>query len=160
MTTEHVIRLHGQAILRYCHLLLTDFHEAEDAAQTVFLRAHVKPVAGDLRPWLYRVAYNCCMDILRRRKRAASALEREKAYVQPFYEENFDHEMSPQVKRALLQLSAEDRALVISRLVDDYSYAQLESIYGVPQATLRKRYTRAKTRLAEALRNQGLEASQ
>jgi RNA polymerase sigma factor (sigma-70 family) len=45
-------------------------HEAEDAAQDVFLRAYQALRRDerdvDVRPWLYRIAHNRCVDVLRR----------------------------------------------------------------------------------------------
>ena len=36
---EQAINAHGKAVFRCCHLLLRDYHEAQDAVQTTFLRA-------------------------------------------------------------------------------------------------------------------------
>jgi len=65
--------------------------------------------------------------------------------------------MAEEIKAALGKLSPQDRALVISRLLDDMDYEQLSEIYNASAATLRKRYERAKKKLAQALREQGLE---
>ena len=53
--------------------MLGSFDEAEDAVQETLLRAwrgrsQVDSDAG-FRPWLYRIATNYCLDVLRRRKR-------------------------------------------------------------------------------------------
>ena len=59
--------------------------------------------------------------------------------------------ISEELKTALLTLSPEDRALLFSRIIDEKSYADLEAIYHVSAATLRKRYERAKIKLSKAL---------
>lgn len=33
------IALYGQPLLRYCHHILCDYHEAQDAVQTTFIKA-------------------------------------------------------------------------------------------------------------------------
>ncbi|MFC1610481.1 RNA polymerase sigma factor [Myxococcota bacterium] len=60
----------GPTIYRRCLRLLGDSEMARDATQEVFLRTIRK--AGELRedraylPWLYRVATNHCLDLLRK----------------------------------------------------------------------------------------------
>lgn len=159
---EQSITAYGKSIFRYCHLLLRDYHEAQDAAQTTFLRAYYKqtkkgPITGEFAPWLYKIAYNCCIDILRKRKRYFRFLDEEKQTAESAY--YMEDGMSEAVREALGKLSPEDRALVISRLIDDMDYQQLSEIYNTNAATLRKRYERAKKRLAMALRAQGLEGA-
>ena len=162
MDLEQMINLHGKAIFRYCHLLLRDYHEAQDAVQITFLRAYYKennrnPLKGEFTPWLYKIAYNCCIDILRKRKRHYRFLDEEKNTTDTFY--YMEEGMSEEVRQALGELSPEDRALVISRLMDGMDYEQLSQIYNVKAAAIRKRYERAKKRLAQALREQGLEGA-
>ncbi|MEF9958747.1 MAG: hypothetical protein RR448_11960 [Niameybacter sp.] len=60
--------------------------------------------------------------------------------------------MSKTLQQALLKLSGEERALIFSRVVDAKSYAEPEDIYQIPQSTLRKRYERAKSKLAKTLK--------
>lgn len=51
------IALYGQPLLRYCHHILCDYHEAQDAVQTTFIKAydnHHRFRAGtSLSAWLY-----------------------------------------------------------------------------------------------------------
>ncbi|MCL2619608.1 MAG: sigma-70 family RNA polymerase sigma factor [Defluviitaleaceae bacterium] len=155
---EQMINAHGQAILRYCHLLLRDYHEAQDVVQTTFIKAFYSKAAAkytldNLSPLLYKIAYNQCMDILRKRKRLFGFLEREKREVKEFYQ--MDEGISEEVNAALGTLDPDDRALVISRIINGFEYEELSQIYGLPSPTLRKRYERAKKRLADSLREQG-----
>ena len=69
---EEAVARYGQALLRYCHHILCDYHEAQDAVQDAFFKAwryreHLR--AAPLQPWLYRLAYTACIDQIRRRKR-------------------------------------------------------------------------------------------
>lgn len=137
---------YGQELLRYCHHILCDYHEAQDAAQTAFLKAwerwdSLRP-GSDVRPWLYRLCYTACMDVLRRRKR--QRLLPEEGPREPDY-------MSPELRQALGELTARERALVFQRVMEGWSYRELEELYRVPAATLRKRYERAKSKLARLL---------
>ena len=62
---------HGRGLLSHCARILGDFASAEDATQEVFLRvrrcAGKRPDASEMRPWLFRIATNHCLNELRRR---------------------------------------------------------------------------------------------
>ena len=63
---------HRSELHVHCYRMLASFHEADDAVQETFLRAwrHRKTFDGDnLRAWLYKVATNVCLDMLRQRSR-------------------------------------------------------------------------------------------
>jgi len=64
---------YSAAIHTYAYRLLNNQEDADDVTQEVFIRAfaHLPQLreAGRLRPWLYRIATNLCMDHLRRRSR-------------------------------------------------------------------------------------------
>jgi RNA polymerase sigma-70 factor (ECF subfamily) len=70
----HVER-HRRELLIHCYRMLGSFPDAEDAVQETLLRAwryrdSVKKGAP-LRPWLYRVATNVCLDAIARDERRA-----------------------------------------------------------------------------------------
>jgi len=60
-------------IYSYIYRLLASREDADDVTQEVFMRAHVSWNSlhdhDNLSPWLYRIATNLCVDLLRRRKR-------------------------------------------------------------------------------------------
>jgi RNA polymerase sigma-70 factor (ECF subfamily) len=73
----------------HCYRMLASFDEAEDAVQETFLRAWRSRAsfAGDLfRAWLYRIATNVCLDLLRRTSRRLTSLQSfaEVPWLQPY----------------------------------------------------------------------------
>ena len=65
---RHELRIH-------CYRMLGSLYDAEDTVQESYLRAWRSYVAGtevrSYRPWLYKIATNVCLDLLRQRKRRA-----------------------------------------------------------------------------------------
>lgn len=70
-------RHHG-ALLSFCRHLLGSLEEAEDAVQLTLLSAYRQLCTpgrriNHLKPWLFTVAHNRCVSILRTRREAPSA---------------------------------------------------------------------------------------
>ena len=154
---EDIIALHGRQILVYCHNILCNYHDAQDAVQVTFIKAYNK--RGSFKPtvsllaWLYRIAYNTCMDIIRKRRFSLAGLWSGPAEGSYQMEDGY---IGEELKAALLDLPAKDRALVYSRVIDGMDYKELAVIYNAGEAALRKRYERAKNKLAEKLAAAGV----
>ncbi|MEV0591894.1 sigma-70 family RNA polymerase sigma factor [Nonomuraea cavernae] len=69
---------HRTELTGYCYRMLGSGFEAEDAVQETLVKAWrggYDPARAPLRPWLFRIATNVCLDMLRGTQRRARAMD-------------------------------------------------------------------------------------
>ena len=97
---EALAQRHRRELHVHCYRMLASFEEAEDAVQEVFLRAwRGRDTLDDdsmLRAWLYRIATNVCIDMIRSRSRRVADLRSfaEVPWLQPYPDRLLD-EIAP-----------------------------------------------------------------
>ncbi|HKB28506.1 MAG TPA: RNA polymerase subunit sigma-70 [Candidatus Limnocylindrales bacterium] len=84
-----LIERHRRELHVHCYRMLASFEEAEDAVQETLLRAWRSRdnFEGSLiRAWLYKIATNVCLDVLRRSSRRLAAVHNfsEVPWLQPY----------------------------------------------------------------------------
>ena len=88
--TLEALEQHRRELTAYCYRMLGSGFEAEDAAQETILRAwksiHRFEGRSAVRTWLYRIATNVCLDLLRRNSRRLAKLRSfaEVPWLQPY----------------------------------------------------------------------------
>ena len=76
---EHELKIHRRELTGYCYRMLGSGAEAEDAVQETLVRAW-KAIDGfegrsSVKSWLYRIASNVCIDMLRAPQRRARQMD-------------------------------------------------------------------------------------
>jgi RNA polymerase sigma-70 factor (ECF subfamily) len=166
LTERHRRELHV-----HCYRMLGSFDEAEDLVQETFLRAWRGRAGFDagpgLRPWLYRIATNACLDALRRRSRRVTTVDSfaELPWLQPYPDRLLD-EVAPSEEQpdavlvsretielaflALIQLlPARQRAVVILRDVLGWSAKETADLLETSVASVNSALQRGRATLEE-----------
>lgn len=141
-------RCHHARIERLCRFRLGDTYEAEDVAQEAFVRAWRSPPAGandaEMSRWLTVVAGNLCTDVLRKRKRAASAGER---IGPPRLLDRIEDARSGVVEEALGGLSPRYRAVLMMRDAEGLSHREIARRLGTSPSGVESTLWRARRAL-------------
>src|SRR4051794_23939280 len=80
-------RSHRRELHVHCYRMLASFDDAEDAVQETYLRAWRGWAAFDgehVRAWLYRIATNVCLDLIRARSRRVPELAKDVGWLTPY----------------------------------------------------------------------------
>ncbi len=126
----------ADAVYRHCYFKLYDKEQATDVMQEAFLRAWEYVVKGkkvdNLRAFVFKIANNRCIDILRKKKESS---------LDALMEEGFDASLedgktierntdSGFALRLLKKLNLSSREIMIFRYVDDLSIKEIAEIIG------------------------------
>lgn len=133
--------------------------DARDATQEAFLTAlrKLSSFRGEaaFTTWLHRVTVNACYDLLRKRQRAPLLDRGDDDRREPEPTPAPDHAdrtiLSVDVQRALLEVPADYRAVMILHDVQDLPQEEVSAILGIPIGTVKSRLHRGRISLARAL---------
>jgi RNA polymerase sigma-70 factor (ECF subfamily) len=109
---------------------------------------------GAFRGWLYRIARDRAVGVLRRR-RSSRPLDEVEVAVNGTADREFTAEDVARVHAALDELAPEHREVVVLRYVEDMSYEEIAEVAGCPVGTVRSRLYYAKRALRGALERTG-----
>ncbi|HEX2203926.1 MAG TPA: RNA polymerase sigma factor [Longimicrobium sp.] len=136
--------------LRYATRMLGDRHDAEEAVQDTFLRAHRSLARYDhrdrCRSWLVGILVNRCRTLggrRARRHRYADGYEREAKLAAETAPAHDAGEWSEEVQRALLRLAPPAREAFLLKYVEDLSYEEMAQLTGAGVSALKMRVKRA-----------------
>ena len=171
---ETLMRRHNQQLYRAARSILRDEAEAEDAVQEAWWKAygHLRDFRAEARPatWLTRIAVNEAL-MRRRRNRSREALI-QSAYQAPHEQDTMPThdpdtaapaadgpdqaawraELRHRLERRIDALPDLYRTVFMLRAVDDMPAAEVAAVLGLPEATVRVRFMRARRLLQEAMR--------
>ena len=151
---EALYRACAGDVFAYVASLLRDRAAAEDVTALAFERAFrrrglFEARRGSERAWLFGIARNAALDELRRRRRSSTLIGEIPDTPAPEVDEDLA-ERRLIVRRALAELDAHDRELVLLKFVGRLSNAELARVLKCSETAAGTRLHRAIVRLREA----------
>jgi RNA polymerase sigma-70 factor (ECF subfamily) len=171
--------LYGVLVERYqrrlwwsCRRMLGDPDEAEDVVQETLVRAYQHLTDYDptrrFYTWLYAIARNRCLNVIRRRnvwgfQRLGPPAEEGASDAAPEPAASSDaaslvesREIAAALAACLETLPEEQRACFELRHGEDFSYAEIASVLGIPPGTVMSRLARAREKMRACLEGKGV----
>jgi RNA polymerase sigma-70 factor, ECF subfamily len=165
---EEVMRRHNRMLFRTARAILRDDSEAEDALQDAYIQAFrsMQSFRGEskLSSWLVRIVANQALMRRRKRLRGAQVISIREDYgrsLEPMEEDDMSDREGPERAagraelRRLLEARIDSlpdafRAVFVLRAVEELSVEETAAALGIPEATVRTRFFRARSLLREA----------
>jgi RNA polymerase sigma-70 factor, ECF subfamily len=159
---------HRTAIFHIIYKIVRDRETANDLAQETFMKAFssLASYRSEYRfsTWLYKIAANCSIDFLRKKRIQALSLDRtmndesgsrEMDVPDYSYHPERDLERKEQrfsIKEAINSLPDKYREVIIYRHQDDKSYEEIADLLDIPLGTVKARIFRARELLKKKLK--------
>lgn len=168
---EALVERYHTMLYRFIYHHLGEYDQACDVLQQVFLKLYIAlptlPTGEQLKPWLFRVAQNCCRDELRKRRRRRvtlfSALEWQAEEeempplasipdTRPLPEEIAEyHDLQSSLQQAIQALPTKFRSVVLLRYLYQCSFSEIGQVLEMPMTTAKTYYYRACSKLRASL---------
>lgn len=176
---EVLVHRYSTPLFSFIYHFLNDYDQACDLLQQVFLQLYISlpnlHIGEPLKPWLYQVARNRCLDDLRQKQRRRTVhfsdleVTNDEEEVptlisvpdtSPLPEELAEfHDLQNSLREAIQSLPPKFRAVVYLRYTAQLSFAEIAQILHMPTATAKTYFQRAKPLLAAQLKSDAGSAS-
>ena len=167
MSEQQFLDEHSQLVFNVALRLTGNRSDAEDLAQDALIRAlrALPKFRGDskLSTWVYTITVNTWKNRVRAEKSRGfwktisfgafgNEDDDEPVYEPKGNDAPLDTELEKEgtaavVQKALLQLDADDRAIVVLREIEERSYGEIGEVLGLAEGTVKSRLFRARAKL-------------
>jgi len=146
-------KINYASMVAVAYAITGDSQLAEDAAQETFARAltQLKKLRNTKKfvPWLASICRNVAKDIAAKKQRQIKSKEQNLQYKGDCN----NHEYAARrIRKAIAQLPANYKEIIVLRYYDGLSYEEITSVLGLSKAGINGRLTRAKRKLAKKLK--------
>jgi RNA polymerase sigma-70 factor (ECF subfamily) len=152
---DDLIAVMERPLLYYAMSLTGSEDGALDVLQDVWIKVfsgiHKLRNPGSLRPWLYSIVHGIAVDRIRR---SSSREQAESAQLEDFQEAeepSFAKEDAAAIHEALGQISLRHREVLVLHFLEDLSIAEIASIVGCSEGTVKSRLHYAKRQMKQIL---------
>ena len=155
-----LLERHRQKVWRICFRLMGNEHDANDAAQEVFVQLFLSRAnfAGRSKysTWLHGVAVRTCLTLRRSRSRRLKrvAVASEPPERPTITTEATSKALELDLMQMLETLNEDDRAMLILKHAEGHSYEELAEMFDLSVSACKMRLSRAREKLKERFPDQ------
>jgi RNA polymerase sigma-70 factor (ECF subfamily) len=161
---EEIFREHYRMAYRTAKGVIGNSQDAEDVAQTIFLRLLHRQFPAELvknpRAYLYRAAVNESLNVIRSRKRRGLTDEADRietpSHAATDSAEDSAEEIHRRLYEAVAQLSPSAAHMLVLRYVHKYSLAEIAKLLGTSRSVIAVTLFRSRARLKKLMRASSL----
>lgn len=161
-----IVDAYQNRVYGFVKRMVPNAEEASDIAQEVFIRAYQSfgrfDARSSLRTWLFRIAYNLCVDRSRRYKRGLDETsidvmgEDDAAFEVPDSRWDpqalmLDDELRAVVERGLEEMSDKLRTVLLLHDKEDFAYEEIAQTLSLPIGTVKSRLFLARAHLQKVV---------
>lgn len=158
-----LMQRHQRRVFNMVLRMLQDYEEANEITQEAFLAAWrgLPSFRGEalFSTWLYRIAYNCCLRQLERRKqeRTLQVVMQAEYLLERVNEEKLAEDIielrdwQAMVREQLEKLPTRYRLVLILRHLQEMTYEEMAEVLTIPVGTIKTHLFRARNLLKERL---------
>lgn len=153
-----LVNRYQRPIFNAAYRVLGNSDDADEVAQIVFLRVLERLEDYDSKykffSWIYRIAINESIDLLRRNRReeplddGIELADEASAGPEQQYQ---DRQRSERMQRVLMGMSVDDRVVLTLRHFAEMSYREIAEVVGTEEKTVKSRIFEARQRMGELL---------
>jgi RNA polymerase sigma factor (sigma-70 family) len=158
-----IFERYHQPLYRYCVTIVGDSQDAQDALQNTMLKV-LRALPGEgreikLKPWLYRIAHNESIDLLRRRRETRELSTELTAPGPPLAEELSVRERLRQLLIDLDQLPQRQRGALVMRELAGLDFDGIATALGTSPAVARQTLYEARLSLHQMDEARGMDCA-
>jgi len=161
-----LVRRYEKRVVNYVYRITHRYEEAHDLAQDIFVKVYLALDRYDSKyqfsTWLFRIAQNAAIDVLRKKTISEVPLARptddepqkEREFADPGvspYRALKNKQLGAAIEKAVENLPADYRELIQLRHFAELSYEEIASMKKLPLGTVKNKLFRARNLLKEQL---------
>ena len=156
---DSLVSLFEKPVFNAVFRMLHSYEEARDVTQTVFMKAFEKIDSYDesykFFSWIYRIAINESINF-QASKRVFSPLDPGMPADDDPEQDAKQNELGQELQRALMNISEEQRSVVVLKYLMGFSYTEIADVLELPERTVKSRLYEARERLKCLLSREAL----
>lgn len=157
---ERLVRKYQGPIFNVALRMVGSYDDAQDIAQTVFVKTYENLAACDppskFFSWIYRAVINESINWMQRRSRQVGLTDIMISPEKTPEEEYHMRELTEHVNTAIGELMIDHRVVLVLRHFADLSYRELSYVLEIPEKTVKSRLFAARQRLGAILQKRGM----